>query len=273
MKFAVLVIATDTDVLSFFNRFKASVVPKEVANGQHRFSVSVKEGSASDQEVADWLLKSFEKNDAVGILTEIGLQFQILDDHASVFRMDFCSHKAKANASMKNYFGHHLKRWLRNLIFLAEQFNDGKLVKCLLLPRQSFNAPELEELFTVCATLTGEGKFSDILQTNLKSIREKRSTPKKKKSGQSHFLRDDSGRYFELAKEKHGQSETTNPPHNSECILTATARFGVSIDREVHFNVSEEVGQISGEFVDCHGVQVVVQGTTHINMFPNGFIR
>ena len=270
MKFAILVIASDADVVSFFDRLKASVVPKEVSKGQHRFSVSVKDGNASDQEVTDWLLTAFEKHDAVGILTETGLPFQFLASCPAVFRMDFCSHKAKAN--MKNYFGHHLKRWLRNLIFLAERFNDGKLVKCLLLPRQSFNAPELEELFAVCATLTGEGEFSNKLQAHLKSIRD-RSTPKKKKSGQRHFLKDDNGRYFELAKEKHGQSETTNPPHNSECLLAATARFGVSIDREIHFNVSEEAGKISGKFVDCHSAHVKVAETSHINMFPNGFIR
>lgn len=270
MKFAILVFASDADVVSFFDRLKASVIPKEVSNGRHRFSVSVKDGSVSDQEVTDWLLKAFEKHDAVGILTETGLPLQFLEACPAVFRLDFCALKAKIN--MKNYFGHHLARWLRNLVFLAECFNDGKFVKCLLLPRQSFNAPELEELFAVCATMTGEGEFSNKLQANLKSIRE-RSAPKKKKSGQRHFLKDDNGRYFEVAKEKHGQSETTNPRHNSGCLLAATARFGVSIDRELHFNVSEEAGGISGEFVDCHGAQVNVAETSHINMFPNGFIR
>ncbi len=270
MKFAILVIANDADVLSFFDRLKAAAVPKEVSKGKHRFSVSVKGGDASDQDVTDWLLKAFEKHDAVGILTETGLPFQFLASCPAVFRLDFCSYTAKTN--MKNYFGHHLKRWLRNLIFLTEQFNDGKLIKCLLLPRQSFNAPELEKLFEVCATQTGEGEFGNKLQAQLKSIRD-RSTPKKKKSGQRHFLKDDNGRFFELAKEKHGQSETTSPPHNSECFLTATARFGVSIDREIHFNVSEEARQISGEFVDCHNAKVNVAATSHINMFPNGFIR
>ena len=187
--------------------------PKEVSKGQHRFSVSVKEGNASDQEVTDWLLKAFEKHDAVGILTETACHSSFLASCPAVFRMDFCSHKAKAN--MKNYFGHHLKRWLRNLIFLAERFNDGKLFKCLLLPRQSFNAPELEELFAVCATLTGEGEFSNKLEAHLKSIRG-RSTPKKKKSGQRHFLKDDNGRYFELAKEK--RPIRNNKPTSQHCM-------------------------------------------------------
>jgi len=269
MKFAILVIASDAEVVSFFDRFKAAVVPREVSKGQHRFSVSVKDGETSDQEVTGWLLKAFEKHDAVGVLTETGSQLEFIAGCSAIFRRDFCSHKAKA--IMKNYFGHHLKRWLRNLIFLAERFNDRKLVKCLLLPRQSFNARELEELFAVCATQTGEGEFSNNLQASLKSIRE-RSTPKKK-SGQRHFLKDDNGRYFELAKEKHGQSETTNPPHNTLCLLTAMARFGVTIDRQIHFNVSTEVRKISGEFVDCHGAYVNVAETLHINMFPNGFIR
>ena len=117
-----------------------------------------------------------------------------------------------------------------------------------------------------------EGRFPELLEAQLKAIRE-RSIPKKKKSGNQHFLKDDNDRYFELGKEKHGQSETGVPHHAPECRLTASARFGVTLNRDLHFNISLETGQVSGAFQDCHAAIIQVPLRDHINMFPNGFIR
>ena len=269
MKISILAIASDAEFVSRLNVRKASIIPKEIRKG-HNFSVSAKLGELSDQELVDWVLKKCNESDAVGILIESGFPLKFLRSCPAIFYLDFCLNRAKVN--MNNYFGSHLSRWIDNLIFLSKCFNDRKLYKCLILPRNSFDAPRFEILFDLCATQAGRREFKFQLEAHLKSIRE-RSIPKKKKSGSKHFLKDDNERYFELARENHGQSETTNPPHNSLYLLTATARFGVSIDREIHFNVSEEAGTISGKFVDCHGGRVVVKERSHINMFPNGFIR
>ena len=269
MKISILAITSDSDFVSRLNVRKASIIPKEIRKG-HNFSVSAKLGRLSDQDLVDWVLKKCDKSDAVGILIESGFPIESLRSCPAIFYFEFCLNRAKEN--MNNYFGSHLSRWIGNLIFLSKCFKNGKLYKCLLLPRNSFDAPELEMLFSLCATQAGNREFKFQLEAHLKSIRE-RSIPKKRKSGSKHFLKDDRERYFELARENHGQSETKNPPHNSHCLLTATARFGVSIDREIHFNVSEEAGTISGKFVDCHGGRVLVKERSHINMFPNGFIR
>ncbi|MCY4141405.1 MAG: hypothetical protein OXF56_24455, partial [Rhodobacteraceae bacterium] len=177
-----------------------------------------------------------------------------------------------ARGSMKNYFGHNLNRWLKNLLFVAHAFSDGKLLKCLLLPRRNFYAPELVGLFEVCRNQNNDGRFLELLQAQLKAVR-KRSVPKKGKSGNQHFLKDDKDRYFKLGKERHGQSETAMPPHNSYCHLTASARFGVTVDRYLHFNISIKSGLISGSFENCHATQIQVPRCSHINMFPNGFMK
>ncbi len=166
---------------------------------------------------------------------------------------------------MQNYFGHNLAQWLKNLLFVSRAFKDAKQRKCLLLPNQSFAAPELTEIFQLCQTQCDVRNFPELLEAGLKAIRDK--------SGNRRFLKDDNDRFFELGKERHGQSETKTPPHAPECLLTASARFGVTVDRYLHFNVSRKAEKIGGEFRDCHDASVNVSPRSHINVFPNGFIR
>lgn len=270
MKIAIVVVARDADVLAFFDEQKGAVVPKELRSGNVQFNPLLVDATCSDSELFRVLHKAHKKHDAVGLLVETGYEHRLNDCSSAVFLKTFNAIDAKS--SMKNYFGHNLTRWLKNLLFVLRAFTDGKLVKCLLLPSQSFTAPELIEIFQVCQTKNDDGRFPELLETSLKAIRA-RSVPKKKKSGKQHFLKDDDNKYFELGKERHGQSETGMPPHAAECLLTASARFGVTVDRYRHFNVSLEAGQIGGTFSDCHAAAVKISPRKYINMFPNGFIR
>lgn len=270
MKVAIVVVAKDADVLAFFDDLKGSVVPRELRKGSVQYSALPVDAGCCDVELFKRLLEAHRKHDAVGLLVETGVETRLKDCSCAVFLKTFNPMEAKG--SMKNYFGHNLTRWLKNLLFVSRAFADGKQLKCLLLPYKSFAAPELGDVVQLCRTQNDEGKFSELLETRLKAIRE-RSIPKKKKSGRQHFLKDDNDRYFELAKEKHGQSETGVPPHAPECRLTASARFGVTVNHDLHFNISLETGQISGTFKGCHATNVQVRSRGHINMFPNGFIR
>jgi len=270
MKIAIVVVSRDAEVLAFFDAQKGAVVPKELRNKNVQFNPQSVDAACSDDELFEILVEAHKKHDAVGVLVELGCEFRLSGCSSAVFLKTFKAVDAKRN--LKNYFGHSLTRWLRNLCFVSRSFTDGKFVKCLLLPCQSFVAPELVEIFQVCRTRVDEGIFPQLLESGLKNVRD-RSIPKKRKSGKEHFLKDDNDRYFKLGKEQHGQSETRRPPHTAECLLTASARFGVTIDRYKHFNVSLEVGQIEGKFHDCHAIAVNIPKCSHINMFPNGFIR
>lgn len=270
MKVAIVVVTYDADILAFFGYLKGSIVPRELRKGNVQYSVLPVDAACSDDELFKILLDAHTKHNAVGVLVESGGKARLKDCKCAVFLKTFSAIEAKA--SMKNYFGHNLTRWLKNLLFVSRTFADGKQLKCLLLPHKSFAAPELAEVVELCRTQNDTGRFPELLESQLKSIRD-RSIPKKKKSGTQHFLKDDKGRYFELGKEKHGQSETGMPPHSLDCKLSASARFGVTINRNLHFNISLIKGQISGKFQDCHGAHVDVTPCSHINMFPNGFIR
>ncbi|WP_298851598.1 hypothetical protein [uncultured Ruegeria sp.] len=270
MKVAIVVITHDVDVRAFFDEQKGAVVPRELRKGNVEYGAIPIDAACSDPELIRALLDAHLKHDAVGVLVETACLSRLKACPSALFVKAFEPNEAKG--SMKNYFGHNMKRWLKNLLFMSRTFRDGKQVKCLLLPKGSFNASELDEVFNLCRTQCDLGQFPELLEAQLKAVRD-RSVPKKKKSGTQHFLKDDKDRFFELGKEEHGQSETAMPPHAADCALTASARFGVTINRMLHFNVSLGGGQISGTFRDCHLAEFVVKPTTHINMFPNGFIR
>jgi hypothetical protein len=270
MKIAILLVSSNNNVLDFFNERKGSIIPKEIRERGIEFSTLTVHGESTEEQIIDTLIDGHHKYDAVGALIEDKHVDKTTYFSPAIFTKTFSTDAAQPN--FQNYFGHNLKRWLKNLIFLCRQFSDGKQKKCLLLPHGSFLAPELDGLFDVCKAHADDGPFPELLEKSLKCIRE-RSVPKKKKSGDQHFLLDDSGKYFSLGKEHHGQSETSNPPHSATCSLTAAARFGVSIDQKVHFNVSRDEQKISGSFLDCHGKTQSIAECSHINMFPNRFIR
>ncbi|MBL4854746.1 MAG: hypothetical protein JKY25_10990 [Robiginitomaculum sp.] len=271
MKIAIVVVARDADVLAFFDEQKGAVVPRELREGNVQYNPLSVNAACSDDKLFEILLGAHKKHDAVGVLVETGNENRLNDCSSAVFLKTFNAVDAKGN--MKNYFGHSLTRWLKNLHFVSQKFNDLKFFQCLALPGQSFAAPELTEIFRVCRTMNDEGKFLELLETKLKAVRNRR-TPKKRTRYKAHFLKDDEGRYFGLGQERHGQSETRRPPHEAECSLTASARFGVTLDRYRHFNVSLEGDRhISGKFHNCHAVAVDISPCSHVNMFPNGFIR
>ncbi len=269
MKVAIVVVTKDAGVRAFFDEKKGAVVPKKLRTGV-QYSLQPINPACSNDELIKVLLDAHSKHDAVGVLVEIGYETQLQGFLSAVFLKTFSP--TDAQNGMMNYFGHNLTRWLKNLLFVSQSFRDGKKLKCLLLPYTSFAAPELSEVFNLCLTQNDKGKFPELLEKQLREIRN-RSIPKKKKSGKRHFLKDDDDRYFELGKERHGQSETNIPPHAPKCKLTASARFGITVNRDLHYNVSLETDKISGDFKDCHSADIQINSCSHINMFPNGFIR
>lgn len=270
MKIAIVVVTQDADVRAFFDELKGAVVPKELRKCGVQYSTLPVNALCSDDELFQILLDAHGKHDAVGVLAEAGCEKRFSGCFPAIFLKVFNSVEAKN--SMKNYFGHNLTRWLKNLLYVSRAFTDGKQQKCLLLPFMNFAAEEAGEIVQLCQKENDRGEFQEILERKLKRMRD-RSVPKKKKSGRQHFLKDDHDRYFELGKEKHGQSETSVPPHAPECKLTAWARFGVTLNRDLHYNITLEAGDISGQFKDCHGSDARIKPCGHINMFPNGFIR
>lgn len=270
MKISIVVVTHDTDVWAFFDHLKGAVVPKELRKDSVQYNATPVDAACSDDEIFKILLDAHGKHDAVGLLVEVGCETRFKDCSSAVFLKVF--NPIDAKNSMKNYFGHNLSRWLKNLLFISRSFADGKQLKCLLLPFSNFAAAESAQIVDLCRGQSDKGEFQEMVEVQLKGIRN-RSIPKKKKSGKQHFLKDDSGRYFELGKEEHGQAETSVPPHAPECKLTAWARFGVTLNRDLHYNVSLEKADISGEFYDCHLTATPVKPCSHINMFPNGFIR
>lgn len=274
MKLAIVLVARDAEILAFFNKRRSSVVPAKIRKSQDRYNVVAFDARCSNEELIQHLLKMHANHDAVGVLIEVGDESRLNGCACALFRKIFSPAEAKSKNSLQNYFGHNLTQWLKNLQFMLTTFNEGKNRKCLMLPQHSFSAPELNAIFQLCHAGNERGNFTQLLESQLKLLRG-RSNPKKHQhdKNRKEYLVDDGAKHFDLGKDRHGQSETRRPPHAVECEFTALARFGVTMDRYVHYNVSLANGLISGIFQDCHASQVNQQACTHLNMFPNGFIR
>lgn len=274
MKIAIVVIVRDAEIQAFFSKRKAAVIPKNLSKKGHRFNLQVVNAHCGDDELIQNLIEVHAKHDAVGVLIEAGDENRLNGCACAVYSKTFSPKEARSKNSLQNYFASSLGRWLKNLLFLKAKFDEGKNRKCLMLPQYSFSASELDAIFQLCRAENEAGRFTQSLETQLKHLRG-RSNPKKHKhdSSSNEYLVDDGAKHFELGKERHGQSETKRPPHAAECEFTARARFGMTMDRLVHYNVSLASGLISGSFRDCHADQVNQKGCEHLNMFPNGFIR
>lgn len=274
MKIAIVVVARDADTVAFFKQRRGSVIPKTVSGSNNRFNVVVIDACCSDEELFQGLIKMHVNHDAVGVLIENCDESRLNKCTCAIFRKTFSSVEAKSKNSLQNYFTSNMTRWLKNFIFLVEKFNEGKNRKCLMLPERSFSAPELSEIFQLCLTKNDEGSFTHSLEERLKLLRN-RSNPKKHQhdKNRKEYLVDDVARHFDLGKDRHGQSETKRPPHKLECEYSAWSRFGVTMDRLIHYNVSLAGSAISGNFQNCHSTTAFQEPCTHINMFPNGFIR
>lgn len=272
MKIAIVLVARDIEILSFFKKRRNKVIPAEVMR-QDRYNVVYFDARCSNEELIEFLLKVHASHDAVGVLIEDGEENRLNGYACAVFHKAFSPAEAKAKNSLQNYFSFQLTRWLKNLIFLLNTFNEGKNRKCLMLPQYSFSAAELNAIFQLCRNGNENGNFTQSLETNLKKLRD-RSNPKTHQHDHSRkqYLVDDSARHFELGKEGHGQSETGRPPHLAECAVTGSSRFGITLERKCHYNVTLAKGNISGIFRDCHGGNDT-KDKDHLDMFPNGFIR
>ena len=274
MKLAIVLVIRDAEILAFFKERKSSVLPSNIRKSQNRYNLVVIDARCSNEELIQHLIKMHARHDAVGVLIESGEEARLSGCTCAVFRKVFNPAEAKSKNSLQNYFGHNLTRWLKNLLFMLTTFNEGKNRKCLMLPQHNFSAPELNVIFQLCRAGNERGTFTELLESQLKLLR-RRSSPEKHQHDhkRKEYLVDDGEKHFDLGKDRHGQSETGRPPHAAECKFTASARFGITMDRLVHYNVSLANGRISGVFQDCHAGQVSQQACTHLNMFPNGFIR
>ena len=270
MRIAIAVVCKSAELLKFFNERRASVVPLELRGKGRQFNLICLDHTCSKDDLLNRLSDISSRHDCVGILSEHSLHGILPAESGAIFTKRFDAHEAQDNPH--NYFGHFLVRWLKNLIFLCGCFKDRSKLKCLMLPLNNFDGADLKELSDTIASKSDQGSFPRDVDLKLKKL-QSRCVPKKRTKYKTQYIKDDCGHHFELGHEKHGQAELQSPPHTPECSLTAIARFGVSMDRELHFNVSRGHQNIEGFFNGCHGDSQTVPPCSHINMFPNGQIR
>lgn len=177
------------------------------------------------------------------------------------------------------YFQQKISSALKKINFISSCFTDQNIKSILMMPRRNFTSDILKRIFSVIKddADSRENKQLNNIQDLFYKFFECHKTPKSRsKHKEIKYLRDAKDIYFKLGYEEHGRSET-NSEHNRECVLGGHFRFGIRLDRNIHFNVSSEDSQYipkSCKFIDCHDTPYYTEkNTSHLNIFTNDYIR
>lgn len=276
MTFHFLVVTTSADVHQYVGVKKSNIIPKDI---RHQLpdlfsncnfaSILIEPGKNAVSILTNYLLQDIDRRTGVLLLVEDSLS-HVSKALGTGFFISFYD-SGLGGKNIQNYFGMITPKLTKAFAYFAKKFDNETFRKMCILPIRNFNAQELIDFNNdFLAGIQPKG-FEDRLEAYFKKMRE-RQMPKRTSNSDDQYYVDDNERYFSYGKEKHSLPETKMPPHEHTCNLYAWLRFGKKYDHERHFNVSNESGTISGDFLNCHGDTTTVKardGRKHVNMFPN----
>lgn len=275
MKLAVVVVSDDEKIRQFVGVNKTNIIPQGTRKGEiagranNIFDTSSIPLSALGGEgLTLHLTEKARRNDGVIALVESQFHNRMMAFSNSVFLVPF--NVSPIPSAMGNSLGSSISRAIRYFGIYVRLFTQAKYQKIFLLPLNNFRAKELQFLQAAFLEATADSSFAQLLERRLSEMG-RRQFPKRKGLYEKVYLVDDGSRHFEYGLEQHSHVETTCPPHSPTCELNSILRFGAKYDTRRHFNVSLEDRLISDSFVNCHG-ELAERASTHINMFPNGFL-
>jgi len=172
--------------------------------------------------------------------------------------------------NLKNTFSGVVAKAVKSILMMLDAMADAGKQQPLLLPLRNFDAQEIVDLAEMFRGNAVAGN-NRIEMNNIIGRLNGRKRPRRNSSSKKKYYVDDAQKMFEYGKEHHAVLETGGD-HVALCCLTGNFRFGCRVEANRHFNVSKEWGaqtRISGTFPGCHGNDIAVSPTTHINMFVN----
>jgi hypothetical protein len=279
MKVGIIFGTSDKNLIAAIGIAKFSFIPEDIKNlisrKGHQLSfvghVDFNEHQHSGR-ICNELWKSLDFCDGIIFMCCLNSKHLVysLGDALFIYHCELPSEKS-------NYVNHLraiLTKSVRRFAEFANRFQDMKHRKLLLLPFEYFESTELRQIRAVGLAPAKSLDFSGELHRHLATL-SKRQRPKRLGNYPDRYIVDDQGRHFAYGHELHGPPDTATPPHSSICDLNAEIRFGMRYDRERHYNVSVDGKdmRIAGTFTDCHGATVTGGPSTHLNIYPNGFLK
>lgn len=277
MKAAIVVGTRDEAIHSYFSSRQEAAIPSGYRGKQNGTFSSVKlfcfdAKSGGPEAFREYALKISLDYDAVACMVS-STDYDFVEGCENIFFVAFFQ-TPPWRANFPNFFSNHIKSWMKNFIFLAKAGVDQKKKIMLLLPANVFQSPETTTIAQQLRDMACETTFIRTLQNFYSEISSRRSPKRKGCSGADVFFVDEKNRFFQFGPELHAEAEEA-PPHNFFCRAGKYVRFGILIGDTRHFNVSEEKpkDRICVKLIACHGSPQVYGPSSHLNVFPNGYIE
>ncbi len=280
MKILICLLTPQESLQIYFGRGKDSIIPRDallrgpfVSQQPQITIVSWKPKPKAELKTANlehFVLKRLRDHDACILILDNEWENYAINIRNATFVATFDANCAKINP--QNFFFKLFARTLRNFAQLDAKFKRGNDRNLLALPLRNFKANELQEIVQLCRDESLAKNLSDQVESRIAKLR-KCVRPRRNSNYRTKYAVDKLGRFFVFGPERHSNF-ATGTPHTPACEIAGRFRFGIKLDHERHYNVSNgeaDRTQISGNFIDCHDNTHDIRNQTHLNMFSNDF--
>lgn len=278
MKIFICLISPNEKLRHYFGRAKSGIIPRdalkrgpfETGRNQPTVVAWLPSTPSSSADLERFLLNRARNHDVCILFVDYVWQQYVQDISNATYIVQFEAEVASVNP--QNFFFGVSARMLRAFGQLMSRFKRGDDGKLLALPLRNFRADELLEISRLCRETPLSNTLGDEIEQQLTQLRA-RIRPRRRSVYKTTYVVDDQGRFFVYGRELHARF-ATGEPHRPSCELAGLFRFGVRVDEQRHYNVSETEGdntKIGGSFPDCHGQVHAVADRTHLNMFTNDY--
>ena len=280
MKVLICLVASQNVITDAINRQREKLIPQDLFKGKSgpdyplHFKIVIFNPQSNRLSLDKYLLSCAKEMDAVVLLIERQHVQHTQCISQAIFGTIFETPNERLG-TFKNFFGSYFSLLFRNFFVLKKMMGVAVVEQALMLPIRNFEAAELTEITRLVREDSRSPAFAGDMNIQLTELLKRRRTRKNSTFPTKYFI-DDKGMHFVYGNEHHAQFDT-GAPHTAACHLNGLFRFGKSIDKSRHYNVSlgdGDITHIAGELPDCHGAIKKIPTSprrSHVNMFANDF--
>jgi hypothetical protein len=142
----------------------------------------------------------------------------------------------------------------------------------LLLPVRNFRSGVLKtKLLELQENLAESAECTRLLENWVQDI--ERHHPLRRTESRSRCFVDDRNIEFHPPGRARHAFARPQKGHEPLCLISGRRRFGAPYDRAFHYDCINHVGRVRDLFFGCHEGEKRYEGSPHVNIAPNDFVR
>lgn len=158
---------------------------------------------------------------------------------------------------------------------IKKEVKEGDSRTPLLLPIKNFKSKNLIQILkNIQSLIPKENNKQEFIKSNIDRFvyHHPRMKPTQPRYTRNFFMDDHKIEFNPPGAARHGFPRS-GPPHSESCFVSGHRRLGAPYDHAFHYDCIKGSGNLKGSFGGCHGEVSAKEGSPHLNISPNDFIR